>query len=294
MGRRGAPNAKGLDYFPKMVNFYEDDKIFDLMDEHGPLGVTIYDVILTIVYSQGYYAELSKAKLSRMVTRKIGNKWIKNQKAVVQVIDYCAELGLIDKDLLLQNIITSEGIQKRYQKVALKLMKRQLYSDRYWILEKEEKGDPVLNAPKNRITSEENRINSELNPISSEESTLKEKEIKKDIYMAPPDSYFEDKRLSDAFRLYLAVRKNNGSTLCPEQIQLLKNELLGLTDNLEEQIAIVNKAALKGWKEFYPPTKKKNSSGKKQVSNNKFNNFHQREYDYEKLEAKLLEKQEDN
>lgn len=27
---RGAPNKKGLDYFPKMVDFYEDDRIFDL------------------------------------------------------------------------------------------------------------------------------------------------------------------------------------------------------------------------------------------------------------------------
>jgi len=288
---RGAPNKKGLDYFPKMTNFYEDDKIFDLMDEYGPLGVTIYDVILTIVYSQGYYAELSEAKLSRMVTRKIGNRWIKNQKVVVQVIHYCADLGLIDKDLLQRDVITSEGIQKRYQKIALKLMKRQLYSDQYWILEKKKKGDPVLNSPKNRITSEENQINSELNRITSERSTLKEKETKEDIYMAPPDSYFEDKKLNDAFKLYLAVRKNNGTTLCKEQIQLLKNELLGLTDNPEEQIAIVNKAALKGWKEFYPPTKKKKSSGKKQPSkNNKFNNFHQRDYDYEKLESQLLNK----
>ena len=104
---RGAPNKRGLDYFPKMLNFYDDDKIFDLMDEYGPMGVTIYDVILTIVYSQGYFAELSKDKLSRMVIRKIGNKWIKNQRVVVQVIDYCADLGLFDKALLAQNVITS-------------------------------------------------------------------------------------------------------------------------------------------------------------------------------------------
>lgn len=38
MASQGAPNKAALDYFPKMVNFYEDDKIFDLLDEYGPTG----------------------------------------------------------------------------------------------------------------------------------------------------------------------------------------------------------------------------------------------------------------
>ena len=70
----GRDCRKDLDYFPKVVNFYEDDKIFDLLDEYGPLGVTVYDCMLSIVYSNGYYANLSKDKLSKMVIRKIGNK----------------------------------------------------------------------------------------------------------------------------------------------------------------------------------------------------------------------------
>lgn len=49
---RGAPKKPGLTYYPKMLDFYEDDKIFDLLDEYGPLGVTIYDCIL----SAGWYA----------------------------------------------------------------------------------------------------------------------------------------------------------------------------------------------------------------------------------------------
>jgi len=176
LAAQGAPNKAELDYFPKMVNFYDDDKIFDLLDEYGPLGVTIYDCILTIVYSNGYYANLSKDKLSRMVIRKIGNKWIKSQKVAVQVIDYCADLGLLCKDLMLRDIITSEGIQKRYYKIAVKLMKRQLYSEEYWLLD--ENGKPLLNASKNQFSSEENRINSEENNHSSEDSQLKEKESK--------------------------------------------------------------------------------------------------------------------
>ena len=173
---RGAPNKKGLSYFPKMIDFYEDDKVFDLLDRYGPLGVTVYDCILCIVYKQGYYAEISLDKLSRMITRMIGNKWVKGQKAVVQVVHFCSEIGLIDDDLMTENIITSVGIQRRYYEIAVKRMKRQLYSDKYWLLGNGEEEEPFLNAPKNRITSEENRITSEENKNSSEESPIEIKE----------------------------------------------------------------------------------------------------------------------
>ena len=158
---RGAPNKPGLTYFPKVIDFYEDDKIFDLLDRHGPLGVTVYECILCIVYRNGYYAEIPLDKLSRMIMRMIGNKWVKSQKAVVQVVHFCSEIGLLDDDLMTKNIITSVGIQRRYYEIAVKRMKRQLYSDKYWLLEKEEKEEPILNASKNRISSEENRFTSE-------------------------------------------------------------------------------------------------------------------------------------
>lgn len=293
---RGAPNKRGLEYFPKMLNFYEDDKIFDLLDEYGPLGVTVYDAILTIVYVNGYYAELSADKLSRMVIKKIGNKWIKNKMVVVQVIDYCAELGLIDKDLLAQNIITSVGIQKRYYKVAVQLMKRQLYSDEYWLLEipeKKKKEEPLLNAPKNGISSEENNINSEVKQISSEESHIKQKEIKENyIDAAPPGKYFLNDELNKTFLLYLAKRQSNGDVLLKEEIDILRKELLDIADNDTGRIAAARKAFTSGWKSFYPVKQKQESKPKKKAkADNKFNNFHQREYDYEKLEKEILTRQ---
>ena len=208
---RGAPNRKDLDYFPKMVNFYEDDKIFDLLDEYGPLGVTIYDCILTIVYANGYFANLSKDKLSKMVIRKIGNKWIKSKKVVVQVIDRCADLGLFDKDLMLRDIITSVGIQKRYYKIAVRLMKRQLYSTEYWLLDKN--GEPLLKSPISLISSEENGINSEGNSHSSEESTLKIKENKiKQNTTIEGSRIFSEENLEQAFQRFMEHRARLGKT----------------------------------------------------------------------------------
>lgn len=130
-----------------MIDFYEDDKIFDLLDRYGPLGVTVYDCILCIVYKHGYYAEIPLDKLSKMIIKMIGNKWVKSQKAVVQVVHFCSEIGLLDDDLMTKNIITSVGIQRRYYEIAVKRMKRRLYTDQYWLLGKAEEGESLLNAP---------------------------------------------------------------------------------------------------------------------------------------------------
>ena len=225
---RGAPNKPGLTYYPKMLDFYEDDKIFELLDEYGPLGVTIYDCILCIVYKNGYYAEIPLDKLSRMITRMIGNKSIKNKKAVVQVVHFCSEIGLLDDDLMTKNIITSVGIQRRYYEIAVKRMKRQLYSDKYWLLDKEKMEEPVLKSPLNGISSEVNRINSEEIRDTSEVSPIEIKENKK-VYI----DAFGDSEVERYFQLYVMTRNNNGDDLSDTQIQMLREELLSIKKELD-------------------------------------------------------------
>ena len=278
---RGAPNRKDLDYFPKMVNFYEDDKIFDLLDEYGPLGVTIYDCILTIVYSNGYFANLSKDKLSKMVIRKIGNKWIKSQKVVVQVIDYCADLGLFEKDLMLQNIITSVGIQKRYYKIAVKLMKRQLYTKEYWLLD--ENGEPLLKSPISRINSEENGINSEEIRYSSEESPLKIKETKikqtkekRELGISP------EEKLGQALLRYENHRKQLGKPLSEDGKRLLLEELGKMAESDEDRAAILDQSIMNGWSGIFP-LRGCDVIGEEKKRRNQFHNFPKRDTDYDAL-----------
>ena len=279
---RGAPNKKGLAYFPKMIDFYEDDKIFDLLDRYGPLGVTVYDCILCIVYKHGYYAEIPLNKLSKMIIKMIGNKWVKSQKAVVQVVHFCSEIGLLDDDLMTENIITSVGIQRRYYEIAVKRMKRQLYTDQYWLLGKAEDGEPLLNEPSKRINSEEKRINSEEIRNSSEESALEIKENRNidNITFSP--------ELERTFQTYLLVRRNNFGEIPEEQIQALRDDLFDLSDKDEERIAIVKKATASGWKSFYKTDKKRESSGTRKGKVKDNNNFERRKYDMDALERSLL------
>lgn len=280
---RGAPNKPGLTYFPKMLDFYEDDKIFDLLDEYGPLGVTIYDCILCIVYKNGYYAEIPLDKLSKMIIKMIGNKWVKNQKVVVQVVHFCSDIGLLDDALMTENIITSVGIQRRYYEIAVKRMKRQLYSDKYWLLDKEKKEEPLLNAPISPYSSEVKGINSEEIRETSEESPIEIKE-NKSIYI------FQNPEVERAFQLYVVCREKNGDHLTEEQISLLRKEVLAISYDESEQLASIKKATVSNWKSFYPVSKKKKESPKKKdPTKNKFNNFESRNYDFDSLERKLLD-----
>lgn len=278
---RGAPRQSGLDYFPKMVNFYEDDKIFDLLDRYGPLGVTIYDCILTIVYSNGYYANISEDKLSRMVIKKIGNKWIRNKQAVVQVIDYCADLGLLSKDLMLRDIITSVGIQKRYYKIAVKLMKRRLYSDEYWLLDEE--GESLLNAPIFPIVSEENQINSETNPFYSENSAIKKnKEKENKLY-----TYVPDERLNQAILDFISYQKSREKPMSDKAVEIMLRELREMSPDVDKQIKILEQTISRRWAWIHPidnSTSDKKCAKPVERSKNRFRNFEEREHpDYDSM-----------
>lgn len=173
MGRRP---KKGLHYYPKDVDYYDDFKIMELMNQYGPIGQTIYDIILSIVYREGYYMEISPDKLAMMVMRIIGNRWVKHKDFVVQVVYYCADIGLLHKDLLQQNIITSAGIQRRYADVTAR---NKVDKEKYWLLD--EMNQAVFSAPENNIKSSENVISvteMQINDADIPQKKRKEKKSK--------------------------------------------------------------------------------------------------------------------
>lgn len=157
------PVKKGLDYFPRSTDFYDDDKIMELLEEYGPLGVTVYDVVITLVYKNGYFMEIPVDKLASLAVRYIGNKWVKNKSLVIQVIHYCADIGLFDKDLLLQNVITSEGIQRRYSEVTAR---NKADKSKYWLLEKNKSQAVGISAAFSEVSATETKINVTKIPVN--------------------------------------------------------------------------------------------------------------------------------
>lgn len=280
MGRK--PKT-GLDYFPKDVDYYDDFNIMDLMNEYGPLGQTIYDVVLCMIYHEGYYLEVSKMEqLAVKIIKTIGNRWVKKKDFVLQVIHYCAEIGLFDQDLLNQNVITSVGVQRRYKEVTVR---NKVDRSKYWLID--ENGQPLLNAPQNSISVTETNISATEKDISATEKRQKESKVNKNIYYSNPD-------LNREFCLYLDMRNHTGPTLSAEQINALKEELDSLAENDSDKLGIVRKAFGGGYKSFFPTSKKRKKSTPKPKKEETIHNFTQREFkdcDYENLEKQLLKKQ---
>lgn len=175
----GRSPKKGLDYFKKDTDFYTDEKIVDLMDRYGPLGVTVYDIILCLVYKNGYYLETPADRLAKTIARIIGGRWIRKKDLVLQVIRGCAELGLIDKTLLKQDVITSVGLQKRYAEVTVR---NKVNKDKYWLLEKNPAQEVLESEPQTKISVTEKPVSVTEKPVSVTE-TPQDKEKSKISYV---------------------------------------------------------------------------------------------------------------
>ena len=162
----------GLDYYPMDVDFWDDFKIMDLVNKYGPLGTAIYEIVISRVYKNGYYLEVPIEKLAFQIIRLIGNRWIKDKNLVLQVIEYCADIGLFDKALLSQSVITSAGIQKRYSEVTVR---HKVNTEKYWLLEKNQTA--LKSAPSENISVAEKKIN--VTEIPENTAFIRQSKVKK-------------------------------------------------------------------------------------------------------------------
>ena len=178
------PAKKGLAYFPKDVDFYQDEKIVDLGMKYGPLGLTVFDVLMTLVYREGYYLELPLSKVGQMIVRTVGESWFRKtgMGAVdlsVEVILYCAEIGLINAPLVRQNVITSVGIQKRYATVTAR---NKVNLTKYWLLDNRKVDGALESMPEKRVSVAETPVSVAETRVSvAKTQQRKENKIKENI-----------------------------------------------------------------------------------------------------------------
>ena len=83
----------------------------------------IFHRLLDFIYSTHYYCEANLENMAMIIVDKIGSNWVSNDKCS-KVLEFCADIGLIDKDLMQRNVFTSVGIQDRYFNVALSLRRK--------------------------------------------------------------------------------------------------------------------------------------------------------------------------
>lgn len=285
----GRLRKEGNEFFSFDVDFFSDRKIKILKARYGADGITLYIYLLCEIYKNGFYLKLDE-DFEFIVSDDLNM----NSDKVKQVLTFLLERSMFDKQLFQSDaVLTSTGIQRRYQlMVKSRAVKNPITIERYWLLSKEEtetfiKVNSFLN------NSENYEDNSKKNNFNSEKNDIKEKKGKeKNIYIdtAETEEIFPDKDLERAFQFFVTCRIQNGQKLTKEQITLLREELQNLGNNVQERIAIAKKATVNGWKSFYP-LKKQESKKQKPKSSNKFNNFHQRDYDMAALEKELLKQQ---
>ena len=178
---------RGLDYFPFDVDFFTDIKIRKLIKRQGGKAVTVYALLLCLIYRDGYYMRWDE-ELPFIISEQTGYE----EAYIREVLKCCLSLGLFNADLFAgERILTSEGIQRRYLSIILTL-KRKPDMDNYVLIHDEE---PGISSPETRISSEEIGVSSEETGINSEETRIssgfiptKEKEKKRNKRERSPQS----------------------------------------------------------------------------------------------------------
>ena len=143
------PNKEGLDYFPFDTNLFQDIRIRKLIKYQSGKAVTVYALLLCIIYKDGYYMRWDE-ELPFIISEQTGFE----EAYVLEVINSCLKLGLLSNELYTSDgILTSRGIQERYKKIC-DLCRRKSEISEFSL-----------------ISSEEIPISSEEKPINSAKST---------------------------------------------------------------------------------------------------------------------------
>lgn len=104
----------GLDYFPFDINFFQDIKIRKLIKYQSGKAITVYALLLCLIYKSGYYVRWNE-ELAFIISEQTGFE----ESYILEVIKCCMALGLLSKELYdKEKILTSKGIQKRWIKLT--------------------------------------------------------------------------------------------------------------------------------------------------------------------------------
>jgi hypothetical protein len=109
------PVKTGFDYYNTDTNRYQDMRIKRLKKSFGCNGIAVYDYILCEIYRvKGCFLEWDE-NTAFDVADYFGIK----ESLVKEIVNYCAAVGLFDKELLgCERILTSQSIQKRYLEMS--------------------------------------------------------------------------------------------------------------------------------------------------------------------------------
>lgn len=165
------PKQDGLKYFSFDTDFfYADKRIKRLRSRYGSDGLIFYIYLLTEIYRNGYYIRWDEDSIDDAI-----DDLNLTEGLIEQVMTFLVGRSLLNRSTLANSdtIITSPGIQKRYQE-AVKSLKREVVVEAdIWLLGKEETAS-FIKVIHNSVFSEKNENKSEKNESKSEINHTKE------------------------------------------------------------------------------------------------------------------------
>ena len=294
------PKQDGLLYFSFDTDFfYADKRIKRLHSKYGNDGLMFYIYMLAEIYRNGYYTRWDEE-----TAEDIAADLHLKEGLIEQVLTFLVSRSLLFKSTLANSdtIITSPGIQKRYQE-AVKGRKRQIEVDsEIWLLSEEETAS-CIKVTHNDSFSEKNQSKSEKNQSKSEKNTIKESKVNKskvnkskvkqrvcvqqiEGFMSayPKDCNRHLTEIAYCNLIMDGVETEDNLVACAKNYA----ESCRIEETPERYIKNAENFLQEFVFEKYLPGKYKRPKSRKEIPKTKFHNFEKHNYDIKELERKLI------
>ncbi len=171
------PKRDGLLYFSLDTDFfYADRRIRALKSRFGSDGIVLYIYLLTEIYREGYYTRWNTDSIESAMD-ELGF----TEGLIEQIMTFLVSRSLLMKVSILagsDTVITSPGIQKRYQEAAKSLRRDVVVNREIWLLNEDETAS-FIKFDSNPDKSSINPDKSSKNESNYSENPLKENKINK-------------------------------------------------------------------------------------------------------------------
>ena len=283
---------EGLDFFP--LDCLLDDKWNLLMADCGMTGFAIAVRLLQKIYGEhGYYCEFDERRALLLSGSWFGPGASK-AGTIEETVKVALREGIFDRDLFESyGILTSHGIQLRYVEAAKRRTNPTIQKE-YLLLSEDEIPKNVCINLKNAYINSKNVCRNPQRKVKESKGDINIVELDSTPYQ-PIIDYLNEKAAthyragSDKTKRLIKARYNEGFSLDDFKQVIDKKCKEWLGTDMEKYL---RPETLFGTK-FEGYLNQKESSSKKQMPNNKFHNFNQRDYGndfYDELEQALLKK----
>ncbi len=322
------PRQDGLLYFSFDTDFfYADKRIKRLHSKYGSDGLIFYIYLLTEIYRNGYYISWDEEAVEDAAADlRLKEGFIRQAMAYLTSRSLLTKLSILAGPVTASptqkagndgpqrefaeggngreraEVITSPGIQKRYQE-AVKGRKRQFEVDsQIWLLKKEETASCIKITNKYSF-SDDNPSKSGKNPDNSEKNPVKESKVNKNKTNKAEGAADPPNRFSEFWSAYpkkaneAMAKKEYGRVLTAEAIT--EGDLIQAAKNYAEACAIEERAeryvkAPANWLKDstwvdYAPENYKRPQAKAGRGNNAFNDYPHRGYDIDAIKKRMFE-----